>query len=60
MVRSDFDKQIKECMAKHLEQVNNDKWRSKYHIIPPIGWINDPNGYVNLMENITVIINTHH
>ena len=38
MVRSDFDKQIKECMAKHLEQVNNDKWRSKYHIIPPIGW----------------------
>ena len=44
MLRSDFDKQIKECMAKHLEQVNNDKWRSKYHIIPPIGWINDPNG----------------
>lgn len=44
MLRAKFDKQIKECMSENLELVNNDKWRNKYHIIPPVGWINDPNG----------------
>ena len=31
-------------MNKNLDAVNNDKWRNKYHIMAPIGWINDPNG----------------
>ena len=44
MLRAKFDKQIKECMSENLELVNNDKWRNKYHIMPPVGWINDPNG----------------
>lgn len=44
MLKEKFDVRIKECMDKNLELVNSDKWRNKYHIMPPIGWINDPNG----------------
>ena len=24
--------------------VNNDYWRLKFHLMPPVGWLNDPNG----------------
>lgn len=44
MLKEKFDLQIKECMDKNLKLVSNDKWRNKYHIMAPIGWINDPNG----------------
>ena len=44
MLKENFDDIIKTCIEKHLELVNSDKWRNKYHIMPPIGWINDPNG----------------
>lgn len=44
MLKEKLDLIIKECMDKNLELVNSDKWRNKYHIMPPIGWINDPNG----------------
>lgn len=44
MLKVDFDKQINECINKNLEAVKIDKWRNKYHIMAPIGWINDPNG----------------
>ena len=39
MLRKEFDKQIKDCMDRNLEAVKNDKWRNKYHIMAPIGWI---------------------
>ena len=35
-------------MAKfHLtaEEVQKTKWYPKYHVAPPIGWLNDPNGF---------------
>ena len=44
MLKEKFDAQIKECMDKSLKLVRDDKWRNKYHIMSPIGWINDPNG----------------
>ena len=44
MIKENFDKSIKEYMDEHLGIVNSDKYRNKYHIMPPIGWINDPNG----------------
>lgn len=50
MLKEKFDVRIKECMDKNLELVNSDKWRNKYHIIAPIGWINDPNGLCEFNE----------
>lgn len=44
MLKKKFDNLIKECKEKNLDKVNGDKWRNKYHIMAPIGWINDPNG----------------
>lgn len=26
--------------------VNNDPWRLRYHIMPEVGWLNDPNGAI--------------
>ena len=44
MLKEKFLNEIKECKEKYLDIVKNDKWRNKYHIMAPIGWINDPNG----------------
>lgn len=27
-----------------LEKINKDPWRLKFHLMPPVGWLNDPNG----------------
>ncbi|RDU22917.1 glycoside hydrolase family 32 protein [Anaerosacchariphilus polymeriproducens] len=29
---------------EELEKINKDPWRLKFHLMPPVGWINDPNG----------------
>ena len=38
------------------EQVNkvNPKYRLKYHMMPPVGWMNDPNGCVKFNDNYHV------
>lgn len=35
--------EINEYIEKHKKEVNG-KYRLKYHMMPPIGWMNDPNG----------------
>ncbi|MBP2028965.1 beta-fructofuranosidase [Acetoanaerobium pronyense] len=35
---------VENALNLSLEKVNSDTWRLKYHVMPPIGWLNDPNG----------------
>lgn len=40
-----FKEVIEEKEIKYLNNDNrNDKWRLNFHLMPPIGWLNDPNG----------------
>ena len=29
---------------ENRERIKNAKWRQRFHIEPPDGWLNDPNG----------------
>lgn len=40
----DLKKLINMCLEKESTKVNSDEYRLKYHLMPPIGWLNDPNG----------------
>ena len=35
---------VKQEEKKKKGTVNNCPFRMKYHIMPPVGWLNDPNG----------------
>lgn len=37
-------KQIIEEERKSVPTVSQDPWRLKFHLMPPTGWLNDPNG----------------
>ncbi|ATD55531.1 glycoside hydrolase family 32 protein [Clostridium chauvoei] len=44
MIKEKLLAEVETYKNKHINAVKNDKWRNKYHIMAPIGWINDPNG----------------
>jgi len=35
---------FKSYELQYKDKVNSDPWRLKYHLMPPVGWLNDPNG----------------
>lgn len=37
-------RKIKEAEAQAQERAQKDPWRLKFHLMPPTGWLNDPNG----------------
>ena len=44
IVKEDKLKQANSYVNNNREKVDNT-YRQKYHIMPPIGWMNDPNGF---------------
>lgn len=39
-----FIKQLEQTEKNIFLDIDKDKWRAGYHLMPPIGWLNDPNG----------------
>lgn len=46
-----FEKKIEEQKKKYASIVSSDKWRNSYHLMPEIGWLNDPNGLCQFGDN---------
>lgn len=44
VLQKELKKSIENALFLNLHNVNSDIWRLKYHVMPPIGWLNDPNG----------------
>ncbi len=40
--------ELKAALYKAEQQKINDKWRQRFHLMPPVGWLNDPNGLCQL------------
>ena len=48
---------------ENRERIKNAKWRQRFHIEPPDGWLNDPNGlssvsYTHLVYTICTLLST--
>nr|ACX49763.1 beta-fructofuranosidase 2 [Manduca sexta] len=42
------DEDAKRELAEYIQETKksiNPRWRLHYHVIPPVGWMNDPNGF---------------
>ncbi|AGB40803.1 sucrose-6-phosphate hydrolase [Halobacteroides halobius DSM 5150] len=35
-----------QSIAEKKDKVENDYYRLQYHVMPPAGWLNDPNGFI--------------
>lgn len=44
LVSKIFKEAIIKKENEYLAKNNKDKWRLNFHIMPPVGWLNDPNG----------------
>lgn len=40
----DLKKMFNEEIKKRQREVEEDRYRLSYHLMPPVGWMNDPNG----------------
>ena len=54
ITRAEYEQKIKKHINSNMSKVLSDKWRSKYHIMAPIGWINDPNGLCQFKDQYHV------
>ena len=46
-------------LEKLKNQINQDPWRLKFHIMPETGWLNDPMVLSNLMVFTIFIISMY-
>lgn len=42
--------QFEDIQREKQEEVQQDPWRLKYHLMPPVGWLNDPNGLCQFQD----------
>ena len=50
MIKMRSIKEINEFIDANLNKVN-EQYRLKFHMMPPVGWMNDPNGLVFFKDN---------
>lgn len=41
---------LTERREKDMEKSREDGWRTRFHVMPPVGWLNDPNGLCQFQE----------
>ena len=44
VLNRDLKKLVTIIEKNEKARLNNDYWRLKFHLMPPVGWLNDPNG----------------
>ncbi|MDE5414440.1 sucrose-6-phosphate hydrolase [Alkalihalobacterium chitinilyticum] len=44
---SDLIHQAEQTVAEYKDIVNQDKYRLHFHLMPPVGLLNDPNGFIH-------------
>lgn len=54
VTQRDLKKVINEIEKLEYPKVKDDPWRLGFHLMPPIGWLNDPNGLCYFKERYHV------
>ena len=44
MLKRDLEALVRRIEAADGARVASDPWRQRFHLEPPVGWLNDPNG----------------